>query len=219
VPRKPKRPDGNVRPRNGFTRRFKGGPAAHKEAVRRAQFEENRARQRREAWAMFVKHLTFQQIGDAMRPPVSNKTAYYLCRERLAELQREGIQDDALMFARAQQHLDEMRRALLPSLWHRSPNVRKNAADTLVAVSAREARLMGLDRTKAEGYSVEQVRGLLRGVQVALHEAVGAAEAALTEAQRALVESRFNAALRRFAGATVAEAKGQRPALAQAPEE
>ncbi len=142
----------NVKLRNGLTRQMKGGPAAHKEAVRNARTAQRIAARRHKAWELFVGGATFVQIGQALE--VSNRTAWYDVKAVYDGLLAHGLVNADLMRMRQQAELDALKRAN----WDRATKKgNKASADVIMKTLDREARLNGLDRERKEVYSYDQV--------------------------------------------------------------
>ena len=157
---------GKVNTGNGLTRRFAGGPAASREARRRAIAAEQVAQRRLKAWQLYVggaDPVTFNQVGHLLG--VSGKTAWMDIMHVYRGLQ--GTEDLALLRARMQSRLDGIHRA------HWAKRADKASADVLLRVLEREARLHGLDRPqRAEGYTVEQMVAAIRSFAAVFLEVV-----------------------------------------------
>lgn len=135
----------------------KYGPAAHKDAVKKANALVARLDRQRTAWELFVGGATLQQIGD--RFGLSAKTAYYdVVEHRERMIQTGALEDVEVLRTRHLSRLDSIHRAHYPK------RHTKDSADVLLGVLSREAKLLGLDKRQEGGYSGEQVLALVRGM-------------------------------------------------------
>lgn len=147
----------NVTRRKGFTVKQPGGPAAHKESVRRARERERILRRQAEAWRLHTElKLTFEQIGQ--RTGVSGKTAWEDVTNHAEGLRERGYLDSRLILVEQQAQIDGVKAKHYP----RRGNPRN--AEVLRWTLDHEAKLHGLYKPREAGYSVVQVLALLRGL-------------------------------------------------------
>lgn len=158
----------NVRPAKGFTVQMKGGPAAHKETVRRAKKAEEKAARRLKAWDYLLAGCTFKQIGQLCG--VSDYTAWHDCMAYYEHLATHMPASLELKVAQQDGQLD----ALIRSHWAKKQE--KASADIILRAQERRAKLFGLDRQRDGMFTADQVMGLVRGVTALFLEVVNDAE-------------------------------------------
>lgn len=148
----------NVKPVNGLTKQHVGGPAAHKEAVQRAKELALITERQLQAWNLFTAGATFEQIGAELG--ISNCMAHKDCmavKKAMPQvLAHDGVE---LLKARVLQRTDAIIRRHWPSLKE------KASADVILKAMEREAKVVGYDAQREDGFSAEQVAALLRSVR------------------------------------------------------
>jgi hypothetical protein len=143
-----------------------GGPAAHKEATRRAREALRIAERRKKAWDLFVgRDMTFEQIGKAL--DVSGKTAHGdVIAYRDAAVREEMFGDPDLARQRQQAGLS----ALVATHW--KGRRKRVSAEVILGAFQQEARLLGLNLQRKDTFTAEQVVGLVRGLTALFMEVV-----------------------------------------------
>ena len=151
----------NVKPAKGFTRQMKGGPAAHKETVRRAKKAEERKARQQKAWDLLTAGCTFKQIGNALG--VSDYTAWHDCVAVLESMSAFGL-DEAMQLAQANHQID----AVIRANWAKKGQPAHDAI--IIRALERKARLNGTDRERKDAYPLEEVVRIIRVIRSVYYE-------------------------------------------------
>lgn len=156
----------NVKPKNSLTskrhgRHNYGGPAAHKNAVETARELDLITNRALQASRLFRDEgLTFEEIGK--RLGVSNSCAFNDCisvqKAMPLVLGHEGME---LLKHRAYTRLNKLIRVHLA----RSLKGETDSAAIVVRALEREARMLGYDAQREDGFSADQVATVLRGLR------------------------------------------------------
>ena len=146
---------------NRHSRHAYGGPAAHKNAVTEARTRELITNRQLLAWRYFADDgLTFEQIGKKLH--VSNCTAFMDCiavkKALPLVLGHEGID---LLRHRAHRRVS----AIIRTYLLKALKGDGDAAHIALKALEREARLIGYDAQREDGFSVDQVASVLRGLR------------------------------------------------------
>lgn len=133
------------------------GPAAHGEAVRKAQKAEELVRRRLEAWRLFTKESkTIREI--ALLTGVAKSTAHADLIAVLKELQSDQYDNADLMRAGLSAKYEGIMSA------HYGNRAKVNNARVLMQAMGGFSRLHGLDLRHEAAVPVDQVIGLVRGL-------------------------------------------------------
>lgn len=154
-----------------LARRFRGGPPAHREAVRRAKELEARLKRQKQVWQLFTgpDELTLDQIG--ARLGVSGKTVFYDRKAVIDRMIASGLLDADLRRIKVDSQLS----AVVRAHWSKLGDPRHSA---IVLQAQRDIRqLNGLDLEKKDAYSYEQMVTALRAMAAVFLEVVSDVEA------------------------------------------
>lgn len=176
----------NIRSEKGFNRQH--GATVHSETTRAARRAEVIAARRQKAWALLVGEpsLTFEQIGQ--RLGVSNYTAWCDCVYVRDHLLERGLLDPAMGAATAKAQLDQVKAAHLRLAASKSrPSVQ--SARVVLETLNREARMLGYDRHRDQGYSAEQVLAELNKLYDRIMAAIPDGETTGSEVRRLVTQA------------------------------
>ena len=156
----------NIRKQNGLTT-YQGaaGRPAHIDAIKRAKELALISERQFMAWNLFVAGATFEQVGKELK--VSNKTAWtdvMAVKDSLPlVLAHHGVE---VLKARVLARTDALVRTHWPA------KAKKDSADVILKAMEREAKVVGYDAKREDGFTAEQVTSVFRAMLTDLLELI-----------------------------------------------